>query len=103
MAPCIGSWADDVSGDGMTVAGMSFSRDVPGYGCVTEAFRVTPHDVMVGLGFRDAENAAHRRLNESEAKAVSFDGSVVAGESNARGPTTIRKLARGYGAKKRKH
>lgn len=79
---CTGSWAGDVSDDGTTIIGLSFAATVPRYGCVTEAFRFVD-DTMMGLGYGE-ELHTDMDLNESETKAVSFDGSIIAGESNTR-------------------
>jgi VCBS repeat-containing protein/probable HAF family extracellular repeat protein len=68
------SSANDVSDDGMTVVGRSFSSGGGPFSGL-EAFRWTPAGGMIGLGFLPSDDF-------SEATGVSEDGSVIAGYSH---------------------
>jgi len=78
LVPDQGSSGNAVSADGSTVVGESGSFVAP----PTEAFRWTPGEGMVGLGFL-AENPPPPRQAVSEALGVSGDGSIVVGLSQS--------------------
>jgi uncharacterized membrane protein len=63
------SYANGISGDGLTVVGESYALGS------SQAFRWTQHKGMTGLGFAGSGN-------HSQAFAASYDGSVVVGSSS---------------------
>jgi probable HAF family extracellular repeat protein len=81
------SEAIDISGDGLVVVGRAKNTDPnDGSKSVKEAF-LWEDDVMIGLGFLQDDTAKV----ESEATAVSYDGTTVVGTSKVDDPNNLRK------------